>query len=294
MAKNKTVLVQVYAAVAWLILTSSLIVWWMYFAVGLVTQIPNHKPEHRLMLLSEGITLLLFLVLGGGTLIYFILRQQQLNLTLSQFFSAFSHDIKTSLASLRLQVESLRDDLSQDEKTSASVQSTLARLLGDASRLQMQVENSLYLGSSKKPNLFLEEVEIQDVFLALKESWPQIVFKINGDAIVKADRRALDSIFNNLVHNSIIHGKASQLDIDIASDSGSSGVRIALADNGTGFTGPAGSLGQMHFRQNPSSGSGLGLFIANSLLKAMQGSIQFKVGDKGFRADVILKGKVVS
>ncbi|MEK6556050.1 MAG: HAMP domain-containing sensor histidine kinase [Bdellovibrionota bacterium] len=296
MVKNKSVHLQVYAAVVWLLLTCSLIIWWMYFVVGLISQIPDHKPEHRLMLLSEGGTLLVFLILGGGTLIYFILREQRLNLTLTQFFSAFSHDIKTSLASLRLQVEALRDDLSQEKNLQPSVQSTIARLLGDASRLQMQVENSLYLGSSKKPNVFIEEVELQDVFQALKESWPQIAFDISGDAQVMADRRALDSIFNNLVHNAIIHGKAMRLKIQIEpATADEARVQVIVNDNGKGFSGPSSSLGQMHFRQNPSSGSGLGLFIVQSLLRVMNGSVVFGGGaGQGFQVVVLLKGKMTS
>lgn len=287
---DKRVHLQVYAAVLWLLLTSALIVWWMYFAINLITQVPNHKPEHRFMLLSEGGTLLVFLILGGGTLIYFILREQRLNQILKQFFSAFSHDIKTSLASLRLQVESLRDDLSDDgsgsgQSVSPSVQATLSRLLGDASRLQMQVENSLYLGSSQKPKLFMEDVEIQDVVLGLRDSWPQIRFDLSGEGTVRADRRALDSIFNNLVHNAIIHGKASELKIVME------GGKIAVTDNGRGFSGPTESLGQMHFRQNPSSGSGLGLFIVKSLMSAMDGQTQFSAGraGEGFQVTLVLK-----
>lgn len=264
-----------------------MILWWMYFAVGLLEKSPFHEARHRQMLYSEGATLIILLILGGATLIYLILHENKRTDLLSQFFSAFSHDIKTSLASLRLQVEGLRE-----ETLPPTAATTLNRLLGDTSRLQLQVENSLYLGRERKPKLFIEDIEMAYVIEALKDSWPQITVTFQGHALLKADRRALDSIFNNLVHNSIIHGRATEFHIS-ANPVKPGQVRVVVTDNGAGFQGPEKSLGQMHFRQNPSSGSGLGLFIVRQLVKAMNGHVVFnQKAQRGFVVEFDIAGEV--
>lgn len=279
---------QFWAAIVWLVLTCALIVWWMYFAVGLVEKVSSANNHHRFMLLSEGVTLLFFLIVGGLTLISFILKEQKRNFLLTQFFSAFTHDIKTSLASLRLQVESLRDDLGSQ----AQLQPTLQRLLGDTSRLQIQVENSLYLGHQKKPNLYIENVQLNDAVNALKDSWPQIEIICNQNAVLKVDRRALDSILNNIVHNSIVHGRASTVTFGLKQKNLTE-VAICIQDNGKGFKGDLKKLGEIHFRQNPSSGSGLGLFIAISHAQSMQGQIAFQSNSSGFCIEIILPGALL-
>lgn len=284
----KKVHLQIYSAIIWLGLTGTMILWWMYFAVGLLEKSPFHEPRHRQMLYSEGATLLILLLLGGATLIYLILHENKRRDLLSQFFSAFSHDIKTSLASLRLQVEGLRE-----ETLPTTANKTLSRLLGDTSRLQLQVENSLYLGRERKPTLFIEDIEMAYVIEALKDSWPQIAVGFEGHAVLKADRRALDSIFNNLVHNSIIHARATRIQISVSASKPGL-VKVVVTDNGSGFQGPEKSLGQMHFRQNPSSGSGLGLFIVRQLVKAMGGQVNFRndASGSGFAVEFDIAGEV--
>lgn len=283
----KKVYLQIYAAIIWLGLTGTLILWWMYFAVGLLEKSPYHEERHRTMLFSEGGTLLFLLIIGGATLIYLILHEKKRTELLTQFFSAFSHDIKTSLASLRLQVEGLRD-----ESLPPTAATTLSRLLGDTSRLQLQVENSLYLGRERKPKLFIEDIDMTYVIEALRDSWPQIRLVSEGRATIKADRRAMDSILNNLVHNAITHGRATEMVITVT-PSRHGLLKMTLADNGNGFKGESKSLGEMHFRQNPSSGSGLGLFIVRQVVKAMNGQVLFNRSTedhKGFMVELEIPG----
>ena len=287
MKSEKKLKIQVYAAIAWLVLTCSLILWWMYFALGLVMDSPHSKPEHRFMLITEGVTLLTFLIAGGATLIYFILQEQKRSQTLTQFFSAFSHDIKTSLSSLKLQVESLREDATV--ASSQDLKKTMTRLLGDTSRLQLQVENSLYLGAQKTPQLHIEKIDSKNLFHFLQDAWPQLEFEQSGQGVFLSDRRALESVFNNLSHNSWIHGRATKVQISIQPVD-SENLKLVFKDNGIGFKGDWSQLGHMHFRQNPSSGSGLGLFIVKSLTQQMGGEVLFQPSDSGFEVQLCLKG----
>lgn len=279
---------KLYLAVFWLLLTTSLIYWWLYFALGLLSRVDGQAHGHRQMLLWEGMTLVALLLIGGSTLIYFIFQEQKQNRTLAQFFAAFSHDLKTSLASLRLQAESLKEDVQAPE---ASV--TISRLLTDTSRLQVQVENSLYLGQSVAARLFMERLQSEDLLATLVDSWPQLRFQCPTPFEMEADRRAIETVLNNLAHNSLIHGQATEVEVKAKADHQQPNqIEITIRDNGTGFKGDKAKLGVMHSRHNPSSGSGLGLFIVSEILKQMGGQSAFIVDGPGFGVQIKLKGRM--
>ena len=63
------------------------------------------------MLVLEGAMLVGMLVAGGVALLVAIRQEQRRRRDLRSFFMAFTHDLKTSLTSLRLQAEALREDV---------------------------------------------------------------------------------------------------------------------------------------------------------------------------------------
>src|ERR1700737_3004770 len=103
------------------------------------------------MLLWGGGILILSLIGGGLALFYYARREQKRHAQVEEFFAAFTHDAKTALASLRLQAESLREDFGNAEHSPL-----LDRLLGDTLRLQLQLENSLFLVNLTRGAFFLE------------------------------------------------------------------------------------------------------------------------------------------
>jgi len=92
-----------------------------------------------------------------------------------------------------------------------------------------------------------------------------------------ADARALESVLTNLVQNAVIHGHATQVDVQVRPNAGR--LSVAVIDNGRGFDGDLGQLGELFVRHAPSSGSGVGLYIVRRLLTAMNGTITFRNGE---------------
>ena len=237
----------------------------MYFALGLVSQLGEDTHRHQNMLILEGITLLTLLIVGGGTLIYLINKEAKRGNMLQSFFAAFSHDMKTAVASLRLQTESLQQDL----KSESELQPVLGRLVADTSRILVATDNSLHFANSGQHKLLSENIQLSSFLKAMKASWPQLDLELQGDGVVKADKRALHNVFENLLHNSIAHGEATTVTISIQ-DEGSS-VSVLFKDNGKGFQGDLSSLGEAFHRHTVTSGSGLGLNIVKSLVVQMCG-----------------------
>lgn len=256
-------------AVAWLVFTTSMTVWWMYFALNLISQFEFAEGRHKTMLLWEGATLIALLLIGGSTLIYFVLQEKRQSQSLRIFFSGFTHDIKNRIAGIKLQTEILRLD-NNNEK----LKTLIDRLITDTSRLQVQVENSLYVGGSQDNQTYFENLNLKNLLGLLQDSWPQIQIHLKGEPILRTDRRAFEGIVTNILHNAISHGQATQLVVQ-AEKLSAEKLRLTFVDNGQGFSGDTKRLGEIFYRHSPASGSGLGLYTCAQSAKRMQGELAF-------------------
>jgi signal transduction histidine kinase len=272
----------------WVLFTVALAGWWLIFGLRQLNLINQSNLEgavqlhrHYQMLLSEGGILIASLIGGGLALFYYARREQKRHAQVEEFFAAFTHDAKTALASLRLQAESLREDFSSGEHSPL-----LDRLLGDTLRLQLQLENSLFLVNLPRGKFFFEPIKISERIDGLRQHWPELTIRVAGDARVLADARALESILTNLIQNSVTHGKASQVTVDVKQKNGR--VTLRLTDNGSGFRGASDELGKLFVRHTRGSGSGVGLYIVRQLLLRMKGGITFRNAPEGFEAAIEL------
>ena len=146
----------------WVVFTVTLAGWWLVFGLRQLDLLNRLKLEgaadfhrHYQMLLWEGGILILSLIGGGLALFYYARREQRRHAQVEEFFAAFTHDAKTALASLRLQAESLREDFAD-----AGPSPLLDRLLSDTLRLQLQLENSLFLVNLTRGAFFLEPINL--------------------------------------------------------------------------------------------------------------------------------------
>lgn len=280
---------QIVLIIFWLIFTTSFALWWFRFSLDHVRLLAELQPDkaahwmriHR-MIMWEGSTWFVLLILAGAALIALVQKEKVRARRLREFFASFSHEVKTSLASLRLQVEALIDDWSGPPPP------TLSRLLGDSVRLQLQLENSLFLASQDSLKLYMQPVSLKSTIDRVREQWPQIQVAIDRDATVNVDERALRSVLSNLFQNSLVHGRATAIDIKIESAQADL-VQVHVKDNGLGFSGDGHKLGELFHRPTPSSGSGLGLFICKLLLSRMGGGLEVAPSTSGFHTVVELK-----
>lgn len=265
----------------WVVFTVTLAAWWLIFGLRQLELINQSNLEgavqlnrHYQMLLWEGGILIASLVGGGLALFYYARREQKRHAQVEEFFAAFTHDAKTALASLRLQAESLREDFAN-----AGPNPLLDRLLSDTLRLQLQLENSLFLVNLTRGQLFLEPIRLGDRVDTMRMHWPDLTITQTGEATVVADARALESVLTNLVHNAVTHGHATTVEVIVkrASDR----VRVQVSDNGSGFKGDFRELGKLFVRHTRSSGSSVGLYIVGQLVRRMNGHISFQNGSNG-------------
>ncbi len=275
---------KVILAGLWLAFTVALATWWLIFGLRQLDRFQQLSPteiqHHSRMLFWEGGVLIALLLIGGATLITYIWRERQRQRQNEEFFSAFTHDAKTALASLRLQAESLSEDFNPPNPV-------VERLLKDTLRLQLQLENSLFLVNLRTGRLLPETLRLSRLVESLRFHWPDIVLHLQGDGAVLADTRALESILSNLIQNAVTHGAARQITLTVTNETNR--LQICIADDGSGFPGDFARLGLRFYRHTPSSGSGMGLFIAQQLAHRMGGTLTFAAGQpRGFEAILTL------
>lgn len=280
----------------WVVFTVTLAGWWLIFGLRQLDLINQSNLEgavqfhrHYQMLLWEGGILIASLIGGGLALFYYAHREQKRHAQVEEFFAAFTHDAKTTLASLRLQAESLQEDYANSEPNPL-----LDRLLRDTLRLQLQLENSLFLVNLTRGKFFLEPIVLGDRIDALRHHWPDLMVTLTGAGVAMVDARALDSVLTNLIQNAVTHGQATQ--VTVAVERNPSGqITMRITDNGQGFSGDFNQLGKLFVRHGRGSGSGVGLYIVRQLVRRMNGNIDFRNGRAGgFVAELTFPGAKVS
>lgn len=275
-------------AIVWFAFTFSLVAWWWIFFLMRLNPdnatLEQLRKSHR-MFAWEGSILLAAILLGGVALVLFTYRDQKRHQRLTFFFSTFSHDIKTSIARLRLQAEVLEED-------QAGKHPVLQRLIGDIQRLDLQLENSLLLSSLESGRLLQEDVSLRDILASLRAEFPELSLELEKEALLRGDRRALLSVFKNLLQNAVLHGQASTVKIKVQ-HSGSV-LRLTVEDDGLGFKGAHhGKLGSEILKSRDARSNGLGLLITKRLIEKMNGKVSFESHEnEGFKVHITLGGRL--
>jgi len=183
------------------------------------------------MIKLEGGFFMLLLIIGGSTLIFLSQKDLERTQMLKDFFATLTHEMKTPLASLRLQAESLEEDL-KNKKTKA----ILTRLIDDSKRLELQMDKALYLAAlTRKEILYLEKVSLAELLGQITSYYPFTQIVTIENSFVSVDIRAFESVIKNLIENASNHGKASRVVFKI--ERISANAKITITDNGLGFTG---------------------------------------------------------
>ena len=270
----------------WMVFTVTLAAWWLVFGLRQLERLKQVQLEgvgefqnHYQMLIWEGGVLILSLIGGGVALFYYARREQKRHSQVEEFFTAFTHDAKTAIASLRLQAESLREDWAEAESSPL-----LERLLSDTVRLQLQLENSLFLVNLPNGRLLTEPVSLSHLIEVMRHHWPDLKITQSGDGVALADVRAVESVLANLIQNAVIHGRATHVNVHVE-EAGEGRLRMLVADNGQGFAGNLDQLCKLFVRHARNSGSGVGLYLARQLMNRMNGKLSFPHGhNSGFVA----------
>lgn len=208
-----------------------------------------------------------------------------------RFATHVSHEFKTPLTSLQGALELLREHL--DTMSIERRQRFIANLLADTQRLKHLVNRLLELAHADALQPQRQECRLREVIEPLKSRYAERGLRVHLDespatSLLMAPE-PLEMVFVNLFENSLQHG-ADEMRISVLQ--GPHGLEIGLQDNGSGISRENRNKIFTPFfttRRN-AGGTGLGLEITVSLLKAYGAKIELRESAQGALFVVSLKG----
>lgn len=253
--------------------------WWLYLLFGLSErlaqlEVQTSGPNIVRLIKWEGsaFIILLFIIIVSHTILF--IKDQKKNRAIHAFFAGLTHELKTPLASIRLQAEVIKDESERIENE--RLDKLTNRLIEDTSRLEIQMDKILQLSRIERGgNLNLVSINVAS-FLEreLKSYAPNMDYTmkdVNPELEVLADEFALELIIKNLIQNTRNHTKS--IEIDITGSIESENFTITYRDGGI-FEGNIKKLGNLFYKHNSSKGSGIGLYLSKKLIKRMNGSLK--------------------
>jgi signal transduction histidine kinase len=270
----------------WVLLLLGLGSWWLYLVFKLhstlsVLNLPQlGAPKSFLnMLRWEGSFFFIFLLLLGASLFYMYFRDMKKSKAMQAFFASLSHELKTPLASMRLQAEVIKDLIEDETHSHDQLADLTKRLIEDTHKLEGELEKSLQLSRIEQDgSLTLVPVSIERYLKRFQQRLEKANLKLEIAPDAKeilADELALNVIFRNLFENTDRHNpQSSHILIKVTRR----GVLIDIIydDFGKPFLGATNRLGELFYKFNSSKGSGLGLYLIKNLVKKMDGQFHIE------------------
>lgn len=167
----------------------------------------NHKLlRYQIMLTYEGVALFICLLLGAFAIFYFIYRENKILRERRDFLSLFTHDLKTTISSLRLMLERLGN---KAEKSPYKEDVKSVQRIGN--KLGQQLQNALQVTFESDQKLVLEKLNFVREINYLKSLWPDLSVFVEDEIKIYSDSVALRSVCTNLIQNAVDHASADTI-----------------------------------------------------------------------------------
>jgi len=276
-----------------------LLVGWIYWFLGRHQQLKDLAAKYQTellplktdwLILTEGIILLVAILVGIYVIFLYWQRQAALYRAQHDFIAQVSHELKSPLASLQLHLETI--EMRQPEPQ--QLQKFVRLMQGDTERLHGLINNLLTASKleHRSSNFDLEEGDFSaalDHWLQQKKtSFPRrgtINWSIEPDLYLQFDEDALETVLRNLIENAILYAEGPpRVQIELKADGGF--ALLSITDQGRGID-PRQykKIFRMFYRVRITGktirGSGLGLFIVRSIIHRHHGKVWVKSAGPG-------------
>lgn len=252
------------------------------YATAEYKKVEHSWEKSRRMVIAEGLFFTACLIFG----LWVINRSANREVTLARqrrnFLLSITHELKSPIASLRLVLETLfKHELSREQ-----IEKLCKGGLKDAARLQTLVEDLLLAARLEDNwNPLPEPVDLRalarDAVAGLQVRYPQTSIRINLPEHfppVQADKSGLTAIVQNLLENAVKYSPEGA-PVEISAEKKDGRLQLRVADLGRGIPDHEKQavfekfyrLGNEETRQ--ATGTGLGLYIVNQVVKAHGGTI---------------------
>jgi signal transduction histidine kinase len=268
-----------------------LLVGWIYWFLGRHQQLKELAAKYQTellplktdwLILTEGILLLVAILIGIYVIFIYWRRQASLYRAQHNFIAQVTHELKSPLASLQLHLDTI--EMRQPEPQ--QLQHFVELMQGDTERLNNLI-NNLLTASKLEHRDSSFNLEEGDFSAALKDwlerkaidlpSGGRFDWQLEPGLLVRFDREAIETVLRNLIENAILYADGPpQIQLELKRDG--SFALLSIADQGSGIDPRLKKkVFRMFFRVRIAGktirGSGLGLFIVRSILRRHKGKV---------------------
>lgn len=245
-------------------------------------ELDRHLTKRIWMVLGEGAVFMFILVLGFRAVQRSVARELQLAAQQRNFLLSVTHELKSPLAAIRLQLQTLVSRELPEEKR----QQIYSRALSDTDRLQGLVENLLLVNRVEAGRfpVHLEETDLSALVMDIcSRDFPEqmengvLKLSVQKDVVIRCDRDAMRSIVVNLVENALKYAVGSSVEVLLQIDG--EGISLTVSDHGPGVPeADRERIFQRFFRlgnedTRATKGTGIGLYLVRQLVQMQGGTI---------------------
>ena len=245
---------------------------------------PELVPQHiNWPVLAGGIIMLALVLIGLYVIFIYWRRQSRLYAEQKTFISQITHELKSPLASIRLHLETIRLRKPPADK----MERFLDTMLADTERLNSLISNFLMAAKLEQRQVrgdlplldfssfvarFIEDFSrhLPDGVSLTSDIEPGISARIDGEG--------MEMVLRNLLENAFLYSPASP-EVHTTMKKSGKNCTITVTDNGRGIEpGELKNIFRMFYRVRQSGetirGTGLGLYIAKSIVERHKGKIR--------------------
>ncbi|WP_298922154.1 sensor histidine kinase [uncultured Roseobacter sp.] len=212
----------------------------------------------------------------------------------SEFISNAAHQLKNPIAGVLSLAEAVKASPDWDASQRRS-----ADLLEAARETANLSQKLLFLERAKaiSPEAVMQSVDMDEAFRAWQdelsrtsEAGPSVTFQSTAYlGSMNGDETMIHEALRNLVDNALRHGGPELTEVHVSADRGPREMVIAVSDNGVGLTTEQILEARERFRPvAATSGSGLGVSIAEAVAYAHNGTLEFLPRDRGLKVQLRL------
>lgn len=249
-------------------------------------KVKDKKIRRTKQYLGEGSTFILIIILSAGIVYYSYYRQQKLNKLQQNFMLSITHELKTPIAGIKLNMQTLERHKLDEEVKLKLVKSSVM----ETNRLNDLCNNILMATQleNTKQALYTEKVNINELIselvLQMKVRYPamNILEDLSSDRVeISGDKGLWQLLISNLIENARKYsGDSKDIIVSLIKQSGN--YYLQVKDFGIGIPDEEKKkifdkfyrIGNENTRT--SKGTGLGLFIVKKIVRLYKYDITVK------------------
>ncbi len=290
-----------------------LLVSWIYWFLGRHQQLKELASRYQTewlpgksdwLILTEGILLLVAILIGIYVIFLYWRRQAALNRAQQHFINQVTHELKSPLASIQLHLETIQ----MRQPSPEQLQKFISRMQHDSERLNSLIDNLLTANKIEHRGARLNlqrgnlSEMVEDYLRSEQEKFPAegtLEWSIEPSLIAKFEPDSLATVLRNLLENAILYtDQPPQVTIELFRDGGMAHLRFS--DRGHGIPNRyQKKVFRIFYRIRRSGrtihGSGLGLFIVRNVIRLHNGKVWLESPGSGhgstFHLMIPLAGK---